>query len=302
MDFCLLFTEKLYSLEWLHFHLHRTGMYCFSGICLHGPAIQKMWMTSRVADDLKGRATEGIVPPSTVCVTFFKVFWWKVLKYSIKGWMLLLQLSAFAKLDLMMLQPGADLCCSTEEAHKPAPQQLTGVPPPEGRIILKTFKWRGECVHWVKSHRMTTEWDAWSSRVRAFTSSWSNCVMRYMGGLSDLLMTRVLLQENICVSCGTMRSICVWLMRICHLKYSQHSAFIAVCLKLSEPTHGGISVELLSRLLPCCFCLLIHPNAHLIKGRGCEGLCYAFLLASNLWLFERSWLLEAVSDWSDHGY
>jgi len=29
---------------------------------------------------------------------------------------------------------------------------------------------------------------------------------------------------------------------------------------------------------------------------------YAFLLVSNLWLFKRSWVLEAVSDWSDHGY
>lgn len=124
--------------------------------------------------------------------------------------------------------------------------------------------------------------------------------MRYMGGLSDLLMTRVLLQENICVSCGTVRSICVWWMRICHLKYNQHSAFVTVCLQLSELAHSGISGELLSRLLPHCFCQLIQPNTHLIEGRGCEGLCYAFLLASDLWLFERSRVLEAVLDWSDH--
>lgn len=108
-----------------------------------------------------------------------------------------------------------------------------------------------------------------------------------MGGLSDLLMTRALLQEDVCVSiCGTMRSICVWLMRTCHLKHSQHRAFVAACLKLSEPTHGGILEELLSRLLPRCFCQFIHPDAHLTKGRGCEGLCYAFLLASNLWLLK----------------
>lgn len=105
--------------------------------------------------------------------------------------------------------------------------------------------------------------------------------MRYMGGLSDLLMTQVLLQENICVSYGTVRSICVWWMRICHLKYSQHSAFVAVCLQLSKAAHSGILGELLSRLLPRCFCQLIHPDAHLIKGRGCERLCYAFLLASS---------------------
>lgn len=45
-----------------------------------------------------------------------------MLKHSVKGWMLLLQLPAFAKLDLMMLQLGVDLCCSTEETQKTAPQ------------------------------------------------------------------------------------------------------------------------------------------------------------------------------------